>query len=91
MIEKNNVNNGNKNNIINENNENNYKVCCKNCKFFEERTHFCRLNPPQPLIFPVKNKGNNIDLVYVAAKFPVINKPNIDFCSHFKLKFLLNE
>ena len=22
------------------------KMCCFNCKFFETRTGFCRLNPP---------------------------------------------
>jgi hypothetical protein len=25
------------------------KVCCYNCKYFEERNSFCRHNPPVPM------------------------------------------
>jgi len=61
--------------------------CCKHCIHFEERTHFCRLNPPIPMIFPIENKGNNYneidELTYVSSKFPVISRCTTDYCSHF--------
>lgn len=62
---------------------------CINCQHFDDRTHFCRLNPPTPMVFYVyegKEKKQN-----VSSKFPTICRPDIDSCSHFSHKNLINE
>lgn len=56
---------------------------CSNCKYFEERTHFCRLNPPQPVIFLAEYQGHNYK---TSSKFPVITNPNLDYCSNHDVK-----
>lgn len=54
-------------------------TCCLNCRFFEKRTHFCRKNPPTPIVFSVNfNKENAI-----SSKFPVITHPTLDWCGSF--------
>ena len=57
----------------------NKEKCCENCKHYDERTHFCRLNPPQPMIFYTNNEQN------VSSKYPVITKPTCDYCSFFEI------
>ena len=58
----------------------NKEKCCINCKYYDERTHFCRLNPPTPMIFYSEGKQN------VSSKFPVITQPTLDYCSFFKIR-----
>ena len=57
--------------------------CCFNCINFDERTHFCRLNPPIPILFP----SRGVDESKVSSKFPVITKPYQDYCEvGFKIR-----
>ena len=56
------------------------KMCCFNCKFFETRTGFCRLNPPQ--IINLYVAGNT----YPSANFPKIQMPDLDYCYQFRNK-----
>ena len=57
---------------------------CINCENFETRTHFCRLNPPIPMVF---YEGRDM-YQNVSSKWPVITQPNIDYCSNFKLRII---
>jgi hypothetical protein len=61
-------------------------VSCSRCRFYEERTHFCRLAPPIPIVFTNEDSyGNgNERSQNVSSKFPVIVHPEIDYCSQFK-------
>jgi hypothetical protein len=57
--------------------------CCFNCQRFDIRTHFCRLRPPVPILFPERNNEET----KVSSKFPVITKPYQDYCEEgFKNK-----
>lgn len=56
------------------------KKCCQNCKYFEERTGFCRKNPPKAIQITT---GKN---PYCVAMFPKIGMPFLDFCFEFKKK-----
>jgi len=72
--------------------ENNNEICCDNCKYFDERTHFCRLNPPVPIVFSIVERGETKQ--NVSSKYPVITHSNLDFCSHFEkdeTDILINE
>jgi len=51
--------------------------CCMNCKFFEQRTCFCRYNPPTPLVTTDKES------TFVNAVFPKISFPKFDYCHKF--------
>jgi len=54
--------------------------CCFDCKYFDDRTHFCRRTPPIPVVFyDNKTKENK-----VSSKFPVITMPELDYCSQFE-------
>ncbi len=54
---------------------------CANCRRFEDRTHFCRANPPVPMVFTDPNTGEQ----KVSSKFPVITMPQTDYCeNHYK-------
>lgn len=57
------------------------KTCCLNCKWFEERTGFCRCNPPQVLALFVKGLGD-----ITSSAFPKISMPHIDWCKSFDNK-----
>ena len=46
---------------------------CVNCKYFESRTRFCRLNPPTPMF------DNNS----IRARWPTISRPDTDYCDSF--------
>ena len=61
------------------------EVCCEACKHFEERTKFCRLSPPAPIVV-VKNLDNGEQVRFVESKFPVIPFPKTDYCSEFSGK-----
>lgn len=50
---------------------------CSNCKFYEERTRFCRRFPPTPLAIEENSK-----FVFTST-FPKIHLPNVDFCGEF--------
>lgn len=52
--------------------------CCLNCKWFEERTGFCRANPPTPFPMYIKNVGN-----INSSAFPKISIPELDWCRLF--------
>jgi len=60
----------------------NKETCCDNCKHFDERTHFCRLNPPMPIVF--SSRDGRETKQNVSSKFPVITHSSLDFCSHFE-------
>lgn len=51
---------------------------CKKCMFFQERTGFCRLNPPEPVVI---HKDGQEHITFVFKKIPM---PNVDFCFKFK-------
>lgn len=51
--------------------------CCANCSFYDVRTGFCRLNPPQVVISYVNN------MAFPTAAWPKINMPQLDWCSNF--------
>ena len=54
--------------------------CCNNCIHFQERTHFCRLNPPSPVVvYDKETRGEKI-----TSKFPVITMPQSDYCAGFE-------
>ena len=55
------------------------KICCATCPAFEERTKFCRANPPQPLI--QINDGRD----FVVSKYPVVVYPDTDWCTKHPL------
>jgi hypothetical protein len=61
------------------------KECCANCKWFDDRPKFCRLNPPS-IIEIEKNEK-----LIITSMFPSIQMPAIDYCSKFENKNLLNE
>jgi len=52
--------------------------CCLNCKWFESRTCFCRLLPPQIVLQAFNN------IAYPSSVFPKISVPNLDWCSKFE-------
>ena len=60
------------------------KKCCQNCEHFEERTKFCRLNPPQIAIINLGNEHR------VQSYFSTIVKPQYDYCSYFTNKVLID-
>ena len=51
-------------------------MVCWNCQKFERRTHFCRANPPQIVVFQDGPENK------VSSKFPVVMKPNMDYCEN---------
>ncbi len=59
---------------------------CNNCAYFEERTRFCRLNPPQPMTMV---DADNYE--FLTSKFPKIQNPILDFCSFWKFSTALSE
>ena len=60
------------------------KKSCAKCAHFEHRTHFCRLAPPQPVVFIGEdNDGNGGIRQSVSSKFPVVVHPDLDYCSHY--------
>lgn len=61
------------------------KMCdkkCANCKFFEERTKFCRKNPPQANVVYENGK------TFFTSTFPKIQMPEIDFCWQHEFNIL---
>lgn len=55
---------------------------CENCKFFEEENGFCRRFPPSPTVVRNKNKNKFV----VEGMFPIISRPDKDWCAEFKDK-----
>ena len=49
--------------------------CCIKCRYFEERTGFCRYNPPIPVVMQQKNGQP-----FVTSAYSKINMPMIDWC-----------
>lgn len=58
--------------------------CCNTCLHFDRRTHFCRYNPPVPIVFYETNGNRTIQ--NVSSKWVVITKPELDYCSFYKIK-----
>ena len=66
---------------------------CNKCKFFEQRTHFCRLNTPTPVVFLQVEKDHNDNQIFVnkaGSKYPVIGMPEMDFCSKFEENIIVD-
>jgi hypothetical protein len=64
------------------------KKCCLNCSHFEERSSFCRLNPPVPVVVYEEDE-NNETVSKIKSMFSSIHLPNVDFCSQFDNKYLM--
>lgn len=60
--------------------------CCKLCIYFEERTGFCRLNPPKSVQMIDRNGDE-----YITSVYPAIQKPELDWCSYFTVLVDENE
>ena len=54
--------------------------CCAKCRYFEERTGFCRYNPPIPIAV-YKDDGSS----FVTSVYSKINLPLIDWCQKFDI------
>jgi len=70
--------------------ENEVKSNCQNCKHFEVRTKFCRLNPPQPIMF-ISSEDSILykeGPSYCSSKYPTIVKPDLDYCSHWEANLI---
>jgi hypothetical protein len=59
------------------------KVACINCKWFEGRSKFCRINPPTSIVTDNYSNKDTISCV-----FPKIPFPDLDFCGKFEQKTL---
>jgi len=57
------------------------KKCCKNCSHFQERTSFCRLTPPSPVVVYEEEDKNTVSKI--KSMWAVIHKPELDYCSQF--------
>ena len=55
--------------------------CCAKCRYFEDRTFFCRYNPPIPV--PIQGKNGQTTVTSVYSK---INIPALDWCQKFENK-----
>ena len=55
--------------------------CCAKCRYFEDRTCFCRFNPPIPVVTYGKNGQS-----FVTSVYSKINMPSIDWCQKFEKK-----
>ena len=53
--------------------------CCAKCRYFEERTCFCRFNPPSPIVTYTKSGQP-----FVTSVYSKINMPMIDWCQKFE-------
>ena len=49
--------------------------CCAKCRYFEERTCFCRYNPPTPIVTYTKSGQP-----FVTSVYSKINIPALDWC-----------
>ena len=49
--------------------------CCAKCRYFEQRTCFCRYNPPIPIVSHDKNGQP-----FVTSVYSRISMPGIDWC-----------
>ena len=49
--------------------------CCAKCRYFEQRTCFCRYNPPIPIVSHDKNGQP-----FVTSVYSRIRMPGIDWC-----------
>ena len=60
-------------------------IRCIKCDFFDTYNNFCRCNPPQ-VIYSGKETNHNTNYVvtFGTAMFPVIRKPELDWCGKFQ-------
>lgn len=54
------------------------RICCHNCKWFQEDNRFCRYNPPVPINIRVG------DQFLMTSMFPKVSMPTEDYCSRFE-------
>ena len=59
----------------------NNRRACIDCDFFEEDNNFCRLNPPIPI-----NTTDREGRKCITSVYPVIKRPESDWCSYFEDK-----
>lgn len=52
--------------------------CCLNCRWYCERTGFCRKFPPQVCMTYVNR------MAFPTAAFPKVSVPTLDWCSYFE-------
>lgn len=64
---------------IDKNLQNAREKCCAKCRYFEDRTCFCRYNPPIPVVTYGKNGQS-----FVTSVYSKINMPLIDWCQKFE-------
>ena len=55
--------------------------CCIECAHFEERTSFCRLNPPT--VVTIYEEIDNKLEMKIKSMFPTIYRPDVDYCNHY--------
>ena len=60
------------------------KEKCLKCYFLDKFTNFCRRYPPQ-VIYSGKaiNDSTNYVTTFGSAMYPVIKKPDLDWCGEF--------
>lgn len=58
-------------------------ITCVNCLFFD-KNNFCRRYPPQ-VVYSGKDVNINTNFVttFGSAMFPIIKKPELDWCGEF--------
>lgn len=54
--------------------------CCAVCSFFDQRTGFCRLRPPQ-VVMTYANR-----MAFPTAVWPKVPMPQLDWCGEFEKK-----
>ena len=64
------------------------QCCCANCEYWEERSGFCRIDPPKPQQMTPARPGQS---PYFISVFPKISMPLRDYCSKGKFKPLPEE
>ena len=64
-------------------------VTCSTCRFFEIKNKFCRRHPPAVVIehrraYESPTAAMNREKEVTLAKFPVITRPDIDWCGEHR-------
>lgn len=66
------------------NNQETDSVRCINCLFFEKDNGFCRRMPPYAVYSGKKeNDQTGYITTFAKASFPIIKKPELDWCGEF--------
>nr|DAF73102.1 MAG TPA: hypothetical protein [Caudoviricetes sp.] len=43
------------------------------CRFFEDRTSFCRFNPPTPIVTTLDDGSSHVTSVYSKVNYPLLD------------------